>query len=139
MKKIAGIAALYILITSFHNVRDKKLLETFKIGNFTYKIYDEEGYVNTPKEQSHFYVLYLKGKSLSLCSSYLSTIKEGKMITKGRYSYTSEYLECKEYYAVLKLQADSMMKRYYPAENGDLKLREIHYYKNGQAETSYRN
>jgi antitoxin component YwqK of YwqJK toxin-antitoxin module len=134
MKNITGLAILYLLLTSFCVLRSKKLLETFKIGNFTYQIYDEEGYVNTEKVQSHFYVLYIKGKPESLCSSYLSTIKEGKLVTKGIYSYTGEYLECKEYFIMPKFRADSMMKRYYPEENGNLKMKEIYYYRNGKAE-----
>lgn len=131
MKRIALAGVFYLLVTSFANFRSKKLLETFKLGNFTYQIYDEEGYVNAAKKQSHFYVLYVKGKPESLCSSYLSTIKDGKQVTKGVYSYTGEYLEFKEYYTDSKMHADSMMKRYYPDENGDLKLKELTRYRGG--------
>jgi|GEM_PF-3652332 len=131
MKKITGLCILYLLISSFSLLRSKKLLETFKIGEYTYKIYDEEGFVNTAKEQSHFYVLYREGRSASLCSAYISTVKDGKTITKGTYLHTSEYIEFKEHYTGSKLHADSMMKRYYPDENGGLKLKELTRYRGG--------
>ena len=125
MRKLIVLLFLFVIFCSFMINHKLILLENFMIGNHTYSIYKEEKYIHDDNMNAEFFVVYLKNKRNSLCSSFMSAKLNDTIFTRGSYKYDQKKLEFKEYYFHQNYRTlDSVIKIFYPNKNGDLILRE---------------
>jgi len=119
------------LVTSSFCMPGKKLLKTFMIGRYAYNIYEENYYVHDDNVDGAFYVVYRANHKPSICSAWMKASRNDTVFTTGSYLVQNNKLLFKEVYHLNHAAADSMLKTFQAATNGDLVLKEVLQFKNG--------
>jgi len=130
MKKVALIIPLCLVASSFC-LPGKKLLKTFIIGKYAYNIYEENYYVHDDNVDASFFVVYRVNHKPSICSAWMKASRNDTVLTTGSYTVQKNRLWFKEVYHVNHPEADSMVKTFEAAPNGDLVLKEVLQFKSG--------
>lgn len=80
-----------------------------------------------------FFVVYRVNHKPSVCSAWMKASRNDTIFTSGSYSVPQNKLSFKEVYHLNHPEADSMIKTFQAAQNGDLVLKEVLQFKNGVA------
>ena len=133
MKVLSILLALFVC---YHGARQKESpVKEFHLGKYHYKISVTANYSHDDNWNNEFYVIYRLGKAKEVCSAYKSAKRNDSTFIDGRYLlYNNRIVFIKHdyFYKSNPVAIDSSRITFYPQKNGDLILKEVIDFKNGQ-------
>jgi heptaprenylglyceryl phosphate synthase len=117
------------LFNLFIHKQDEKFPKNFQIGEYSYVMTIKKGYNHDDDVTAVYFVVNKKGNKNNQIGSHKVAEHNGQNIIIGSYRLNKRFIEFREVYS--EGSSDSMIKRFYPNNKGNLILTEYIEYKDG--------